>query len=465
MMVMARVLIKEDLAAYRQTFLAYLAVGPILSMGVGQGMYYFLPAEKERLRGRVTDGLTALGVMGVGFALFIGLGGNEFLARRFSNPQVARLLLWLVPYVIITIPATAAQSVMVARDRVLLASVFGVVKQLAIGIATLIPLILWKTADAPLIGNVVASVIMGSAGIALMIQSAPGGNPMPTFGGIKELLTFTLPLAVGGMFGTISKTLDQLIVGFLCPPDEFAEYSLGAMELPMIGVITGSLTAVMLADMRKSIVANDHDEALRLFRSVGEKSSLVMLPMMLFLLITAGTFIQYLFSSEFTESAIPFRFYLTLLPIRTVVFGSLLMALGKNRFIMYRAFFGLVLNGIISTFLVWNYGPWGAVVATVATVYLWDVPASIYMLALVLGKSWHQIMPFREMGKIFVDLIPVAIVSLIIAWFVENIHIEFALIAICFATFLIPYWNGRLYQYEAVKKKIANALKRQDPEV
>ena len=91
MMLMARVLLKEDLAAYRQAFLAYLAVGPMLSLGVGQGMYYFLPSETERLRGRVADGVAALGAMGVLFALFIGLGGNELLAQRFSNPQVCQV--------------------------------------------------------------------------------------------------------------------------------------------------------------------------------------------------------------------------------------------------------------------------------------------------------------------------------------------------------------------------------------
>ena len=46
-MIMARVLAKEDLAAYRQAFLAYETVTPLLALGVSQGMYYFLPAETQ----------------------------------------------------------------------------------------------------------------------------------------------------------------------------------------------------------------------------------------------------------------------------------------------------------------------------------------------------------------------------------------------------------------------------------
>jgi O-antigen/teichoic acid export membrane protein len=456
MMLMARLLIKEDLAAYRQTMLAYLAVGPILSLGVGQGMYYFLPSETERVRGRVMDGIAALGLMGILFALFIALGGNELLARKFSNPQVSRLLMWMIPYAIITIPATAAESVLVARDRVMLASVFGVARQLFIGIATLIPLLFWQTADSPLIGNVVASVLMGLTGIGLMLRSASGGSPYPSFAGIKELLWFTVPLAVGGMFGTLSKQLDQLIVSFMCPPDEFAVYTLGAMELPLIGIVTGALTSVTLADMRKSIVDGKSEEALRLFRTVGEKSSLIMLPIMVFFLITGSTFIQYLYTSEYADSSIPFRIYLTLLPLRTVVFGSLLVALGLTRFIMWRCLVGLLVNLVLSTLLVYNYGPWGAVIATVATMYFWEVPACLYKLSTTFDKSWTEIFPVAAMAQILVDLIPLTIVSFLLVWLVDNIHLEFALVTICFAAFLFFYWNNKLYTMEDIKSKLAS---------
>ena len=456
MMVMARELTKTDLAAYRQTFLAYSMVIPILGLGVGQAMYYFLPAEKERMRGRVMDGIAALGAMGLLFALFVALGGNELLAAKFSNPQVARLLLWLIPYAIVSIPASATESVLVARDKALMASVFGVFRQLLVGISTIIPLIFWSTAEAPLIGNVVASILMGIVGISLMFRAVSGGgSPWPKLAGIRELLFFAVPLALGGMISTISKQLDQVIVTVLRTPAEFAEYSLGAMELPLVGIITGALTSVMLADMRKSIVEGDKEKALRLFHTVGEKSSLVMLPVMVFLLLTADTIIQYLYTAAYADSAYPFRVYLTLLPIRTVVFGSLLLALGLNKFVLYRCIAGLIFNLVLSAILVWQIGPIGAAVATVATMYFCEVPACIIMLAHKLEKSWLDIMPYRAMARIMLDLIPVTILSLIIMWQVENIHVEFLLISLSFALFSLYYWNEKLYSLSDIQRWVA----------
>jgi O-antigen/teichoic acid export membrane protein len=459
-MVMARVLLKEDLAAFRQTFLAYSTVVPLLSLGVGQGMYYFLPTEKARLRGRVTDGIAALGAMGCLFAVFLVLGGNEILARGFANPQVARLLLWMIPFTIISLPATAAESVLVARDRVMLASAFGVGRQILICVATLVPLVFWKNAEAPLIGNVVAATLMGCVAIGLMIRSVPNDSFMPSLAGIKELLFFTVPLALAGMFGALAMQLDKFIVAVLCSPEEFAVYSLGAIEVPLIAVVTSALTAVTLADMRKSVVADNKHEALRLFREVATKSSYVILPIMLFLMITADTFIEYLYSDAYKDSAVPFRIYLTLLPIRTVVFGSLIMAFGRNRFILFRAMIGLALNAVLSTILVWNFGPWGAVVATVTTIYLWDVPANIYVLSQELQNRWYEILPFREYGNVCLALVPLVVISIIIAGTVESIHAEFALIAMCFAAYLAVYWNDRLYSYRDLNAKIASALGR-----
>jgi len=219
-MFMARMLVKDDVAAYRQTFLAYATVGPLLSLGIGQGMYYFLPGEKLRVRGRVLDGITVLGLTGLVFAVFLAFGGNQLLAERFSNPKVANMLLWMIPYAIVVTPTNVASSVLVARDHVTLSAAFGVIRQILVGISTVIPLALWQNAETALLGNVVASVLMGIAALTLMIRATPNDSKTPTFSGVRELVVFTVPLALAGMIGTITLQLDKLIVAFLCSPEQ-----------------------------------------------------------------------------------------------------------------------------------------------------------------------------------------------------------------------------------------------------
>jgi len=452
MMVMARMLVKEDVAAYQQTLLAYATLGPLLQLGISQGIYYFLPGEKLRIRGRVLDGIVVTGMMGFVFAIGLTLGGNEVLAQRFSNPKVANMLLWMIPYAIITTPARLVSSVLVVQDKVTLSAVFGVVQQFLIGASTIVPLVLWHTAESALVGNVVASLFMGVAAITLMIRATPKDSGSPTFPGVRELASFSIPLALAGMFGMISMQLDKLIVSFMCPPEEFSVYALGAIEIPLIGVVTGAITSIALADMRRSVVEGNKEEALRLFRRIAEKSSLVILPAMLFLLLTADTFIQYLYTDAYAGSAIPFRIYLIMLPIRTVVFGSLIIALGKSRFILFRSAVGLCINVILSALLVWKFGPWGAAAATVITVYLWAVPANLYLFQKEFQKNWLDVFPFGELGKTCLALIPLALVSMLVIATVKNIHVEFVSLLFCFAAFLAVYWKDRIYSADHIQR-------------
>jgi O-antigen/teichoic acid export membrane protein len=456
-MIMARILSKNDLAAYRQTLLAYMVVAPFLQMGVSHALYYFLPNETHRIRGRVVDSICILGFTGVLFALFMAFGGNQLLAQKFSNPRVGGLLLWMIPYAIVTTPASLVSTVLVTRDKAILASVFVVVKQLLVGAGTVIPLLMWENAEAPLVGNVTASVILGIVSIGLMIRSTPSDNGKPSGASIAEMTKFALPLGVATMVSVVALQLDKIIVGMMCSAEDFATYALGAMEVPFIGVITGSITMVMLVEMRKHVSAGERMEALQLFHRVAEKSAYVLLPVMCFFLVTADCFMQLLYGIDYAESAYAFRFYLLLLPIRCVVFGSLLISLGKNAFILKRSLLDLTVNGFLSVMMVSYMGPKGAVIATVTTIYLWTVPSNLLCISRAIGVSAYSVLPLRKMVSILVILLPLVCLSLLAVYLLRdasNLSV-FLTVSFLFASFLIFWWNGKLYSIDKIRAKFS----------
>lgn len=430
--VMARVLLKEDLAAYRQTLLAYATVSPIISLGIGQGMFYFLPTEKIRVRGRLFDGMAVTGMMGVTFAIFIAFGGNELLAQRFSNPKIAKLLLWMIPYAIITTPTGFVSSVLVARDQAKKAAIFGTCRQLFIGASTVIPLAIWQSVEITLVGNIAASLLMAFFAIHLMLQSTPADSSNPTVSGIRELTAFTVPLALAGMFGTLSLQLDKIVVSAMCTPEEFAVYSLGAIEIPLIGIVTGAITSVALTEMRKAVANGDTDEAVRIFTKIAKTSSIIIFPVMLFLLINADILVRVLYTATYSESVIPFRIYLLLLPVRTVIFGSLLMAFGLSKFILKRAAIGLAINVVLSVALVSMLGSAGAVIATVCSIYFWEVPASLAMIRKASCLPILQIFPLSYFCRTLLLLSPIALASITIRWGIENEIVAFGMTILCF---------------------------------
>ena len=167
-MVMARTFSKTDVAAYQQVLLAFTMVAPFLALGLGQGIYFFLPVEEKRPRGRVLDALFLLGAMGLLFAVFIAVGGNHLLAQRFGNPRVAELLLWMIPYSIVMVPATLHAPVLVAQKKPILSAVVTLAIGLLIGLGTIIPLLLTQSVEHTLSARVISSCITGVCAIILM---------------------------------------------------------------------------------------------------------------------------------------------------------------------------------------------------------------------------------------------------------------------------------------------------------
>jgi len=399
-MVMARVLTAKDLATYRQTVLVFMFVAPLLQLGVTQGIYYFLPKETERIRGRVVDALVVLAIMGLLFGVVIGVGGNHYLAGEFSNPQVAELLLWMIPFAIITLPATLIAPVLVMRERVLLSSIFSVIRQLLIGACTLIPLLVWTNPEAPLIGHVLAGVITGILAIVVMIQATPRGAARPAFAEIKELVWFSFPLGVASMVGAISMKLGNLIVSVSASPEIFAVFSMGARELPFIAIVTGAITSVLLPEMTRSFERNEARKALNLWKLAAIKASLVLFPVTAFLMVFAEDLVVLLFSSKYIASTGVFMVFLAMLPLRVFSFGSILVSAGASRFILWRTVIWAVVCFGLSLAFMQVFGIIGVALGILISQYLLAFPLNLWKIKNVTDSSYWKVVPIKELGLI-----------------------------------------------------------------
>lgn len=405
-MVMARILTQTELATYRQTLLAYQVAVPLLSLGLSQGIYYFMPAETKRVRGLVIDALIMMFVMGLLYAVFIALGGNHVLARRFSNPAIVNTLAYLVPVPLVMLPAGLLSSVMVVRDQVNKLTVYNVLTNLVLALGIIGACLYWKNPESMILARVGISIIIGLLGIKLMLSAVPKDDAHPSFGNMRKMVRFSIPLVLASSLGAISLQLDKIIVSSMCSPEAFAVYSNGAMEIPLVSIITGSIASIILPDLRRFSAAGDYQSAVALFRQAAEKSAVILIPVMIFLMISAKPFILTLFSSKYEGSVLPFRLYLLILPMRLVSFGSFMMALGQSRQILYRSFTGLIVNAALSILFVHYVGFIGAIFATIISLYCIEGTWCVLAISRGTGFQAKRILPFSLIG--FIALIAFA---------------------------------------------------------
>ena len=397
-MVFARVLSMTDLATYRQTLLAYEFAMPFLTLGIPSSLYYFLTGEKERPRGVILDNMCLLFFMGLIFTVFLLLGGNVLLARRFDNPALRETLSWFSFYPLLTFPVLGLSGVLIIQDKVNLSVVINTLQSLILTVSVFFAGWLTKSYRWPLFVKIIFAGISAVVMIWISFHAVKGKWSPPKFDKMWAVLKFAAPLGVAGLLGSLMLQLDKVIVSSMCSPADFAVYSNGAFEVPFIGMITGAVTTVVMVDMVKFCKEGNYQEALVLFKRAAVLSALFLLPLMVFLLAFSRDFVLFLFSAKYSQSLLPFIIYLFVLPIRIVVYGSAFVALGLTQMVFWRSIGDVCINALLSILAVWLWGAWGAAVATIATLYLWTVPFNLFTLGRKFNCSPVSLLPWKKIG-------------------------------------------------------------------
>lgn len=398
--ILARVLSINEYATYRQTLLVYNFGGPLLSLALPQALYIFLPGATTNARRILSENLTLLfGFAGL-FSLFIFLGGNELLAYLMNNPKLSRTLLVLAPYPLFIMPFTAFTSCLMARNRVSTLTIYNIISRIVTLLAVIGVCLLWPHASAVVGANVAISFVVLIPALFLMYSSCSSQEWLPTMVGMWDQLKFSLPLGIASAVSTASSLLDKGIVSFFCSPQQFAVYINGAMELPLVSVVTGSVMAVLLPDMAKSCKEGHRNFALEIWQRAAVKSALIIFPAMFFSLFMARDMVTLLFSAKYIESAIVLQVYLMLLPLRIVYFGPALMAVGRTKIIMVSSLAALLANIIFGIILVKTIGYIGPAIGTILSTYIFQVVIMIYFIAKEYNVSIYDVLPIKILFKI-----------------------------------------------------------------
>ncbi len=400
-MILARLLTKGELATFRQTMLAYDIAGPILALGIPSALYFFLPTETKRARGVVVDGLVIMIVAGMVYSLFILFGGNHLLARRFSNPDISRLLLYYIPFPLIMLPAGLVSAVLVVRDRVGPLSAYNVISNLLLVLGTIAACLVWSNPGSMIVTRVAISLATGSVAIYLMLRFVRDGDWRPRLDTMKTMVSYSIPLAAASMVGTIQFNLDKVIVSSFFTPEVFAVYSCGAMQIPLIGIVTGAISTVIIPDMRKSIAVGDTGEAAKLFIQASRKSAMILIPAMCFLFVSANEFIRIMFSDKYADATGIFQAYLLRLPLQIMYGGIAFMCFGMNKYVLKITIVSCVLGTAATILFARWFGvsgvPYGVLAVTIVINIFWWIPKLSKQFGV---PSWH-VYPVLAVIRIF----------------------------------------------------------------
>lgn len=405
---LARLLSPADLGSYRQLFLIYSTLSGILMLGFPQSMLYFIPKAKspdevKRLVGRTINVISLLALV---CALLI-LATRNLIAESFSNPDLSRLLIIYSLYPIFLFVTQLYSSVLLGLKEPLRSARFTIFAILC-DLIIVLGIALWTRDIVMITFGVVISAFIQWLWAALRLRQYRGDFGRDSFAGFKEQLYYTIPLGLSLLIGVLSVQLDKLMISGFFKPEDFAVFSLGAMELPLIGILINSVNAILLPNLSSV----DKNQLSSMYSASIRKNALIIFPLASVFFIFATEFMVFIYGAIYAEAAVYFRIYLLLLPLRVATYGIVFQAMGRTKLVMIDAVIMLVLNAGLNLFLIRIWGMRGAAYATVMVSWLILV---VYLLQMrfQLGLRLLALFPILRLLKTLAVAILAAILTLI----------------------------------------------------
>ena len=434
--IFTRLLSKAEYGTYVQTFLSYDLFQPLICLGLPTSIVYFISKSKDSSKKIVLEILIILLTTSILFSIFLFFGGTKIISHRFNNPLLIKNLKYIIFYPIYTIPIMIGPAIWIYQNRQNTNLIYNLCTNLFLSLAIIVVIVNTENYEYAILIKSLLPILYFPIALYLIFNKLNGNWVFPEFYSILNIIKQSIPISFANIIGSLAIQISSLIVANLSSIENFSIYSIGAKDVPFIGIITSSISILLLSEMRKLIIDHNVEKALILFRNSCFISSSLLIPIMFFLFLYSKSFIVLLYSNAYTQSYIPFSIYLLTIPVRVINYSTVFIAFGKNKQMMLRSFVDLFFISILSFFFTRYFGIFGTPFGLVMTLYLWTVPFNIYILSKEFKCSFISLLPVRKISKIFF----ISFISILIPFLVSICNLNYVTkISISFVIFSFTY--------------------------
>lgn len=214
----------------------------------------------------------------------------------------------------------------------------------------------------------------------------------------REEANYILYIALGGMAGIFNVYIDKFMISGMLMPEAYAEYQVGALTIPFIGVLTASVVTVLTPEFSRLFNNNKSNEIVTKWKSATEKVTFYIIPIFTFCIFFGPELISSIYSEKFEISGLIFQIYTAKNLLAVIIFGGVMGAIGLQRYLLFTQIINATLNIIANYFLIRNYGAVGAAIGTLIVTYLgYIIP--IYAIKQKINAGFLDYFPLKSWLK------------------------------------------------------------------
>ena len=427
-MIIARVFSETLYGIYKQSYLIMNLSTSIFVLGIPTTIsYLYATAKRENKEKLIGNTLLILSMISF-VTSFVLLVFKNQIALLLNNEQLVNYINVISIYVSIMIISSFLENLYISSNSaVLLGKIyivyviinFAVISFIAVSSKNLNMLLIAMATIELLRTLIMYFSIIKKEKLKLKLD----------YNYLLKQIKFALPLGAVSIIQNVNLYVDNLFISNQFTVEEYAAYANAAQDIPLVGIITVSIAAVILPRMSKYYHdTNDPKGVLKLWGDSCEKTAIVMFPLFWIFLFYSSSYIEFIFSEVYVQRSTPiFVIYLLKFPLYFTVFGNPLIVLKQQKYVMINSFIGMVTNIILNTIFLMIFGMKGPAISTVITQYFID-----YLILRKISKTTNipitKVLPYKKLLKILVIpsvvVIPIYLLSRLTNL---NYFIEFAL--------------------------------------
>lgn len=299
--------------------------------------------------------------------------GQQWVVPFFTQQTDLDHYALFIVFLFLSLPTQLIEHIYLLQQKtnaLLIFAIFSTFGQIA---AVVVPLWLGYDFRWSFIGLITFAALKYIWLLQVLLQSATWNIE---FAHLGRLLQIAFPLILYAVLGGAVQVVDAYLVNFHYEgdPAQFAIFRYGARELPLTLAVAAAFSSSWLPKLsQQNTYQFDHFL----------KQTIQLYHLLFPLAIVAALSSRYLFPLVLDEAFLPsylvFNIYLLILPSRLLFPHTLLIALSRNRLILYVSIAELVVNISISFLLLESYGMIGIAIGTVVA-YLFEKFAYLLLL-------------------------------------------------------------------------------------
>jgi len=397
--ILSRYFTKDDYGTYLHVQLIInLAIWAFL-LGIPHGIYYFLPKAKyPKIYVLSTVIIICLIAAIVSSVVFFN---SDSVSQFLSNPRLEGLAYILLLLILFKIPLTIFEPLMITVGRIKQFASIEVVFSLSFFLSVLSPVLLDKSVQEILWWLVAVYSLQSMVVIYMAVIIAfshQNDSQYHTDFTISEQIKYNLPIGLSMNVLELSRYVDKLVVSNQSSAVDYAMYTRGAMEIPIIGIIANTLDNLHMPSFVKYYKENRIEELISVWHTSIRFMAAFIYPCCLFLIISAPLLIPALFSEKYIGSVIIFQIYTVGMLSRISTFDIILRVIGKTKIILIAAVMSIIVNVGLTYSLMAIWGLIGAPIATVITLFFMRLT---YLIAITrhFEVTLYEVFPWGSLMK------------------------------------------------------------------